>query len=82
MESREIELQNVMDWGRVGTFMKVLCSPAAFVCVYVCAHLYIWRKARLSLGVSTLIPEKVKCKEWTWSGEVLVPGSPMEDLRV
>lgn len=40
MESREIEWKNVMEWDRVGTFMKVFCSLVAFVCAYVCARLY------------------------------------------
>lgn len=79
MESREIAWQNVM-WSRVGTFMKVDCSTAALSgCMCVCMSMHTGRKATLSLAVSALIPERVK---WTWSGEVLVPSSPMEDFRV
>lgn len=71
MKSTETGWHNVVERGRVGTIIEVLC-----VCVYICMGMYTGRKATSSQAVSALIPDRVKWRVF------LVPSSPTEVFRV
>lgn len=63
----------------MGTFMKVLCSPAVLsLCLYICMGMYTGTKTTSSLAVSTLIPDRVK-----WRGSCAeFPNEGLQSLRV